>query len=166
MTAFGGWSTTVLLLEKELVETGQITKTHLYGAVAFAQVLPGATQIQIVSNVGYRLRGTKGALLAVLCYITPALCLFLLFSLFYFGYLRSTNLTNHLGGISASLGGVLLANAYRVSKMHVTHYLMWLLVAFAAAMRLFLGVSVMGIVLLFGIAGLGLSFWHMRRRQA
>ncbi|HEV2403435.1 MAG TPA: chromate transporter [Candidatus Saccharimonadales bacterium] len=164
-TAFGGWSSTALLVDKELVASGRINKAQLHGAIAYAQIIPGATQVQIVSNVGYRLKGARGAFLAALCFITPALILFFLFSILYFHYLAGTKVMNHIGGIAAALGGILFANAYRVSKMHVTHQLLWGLVALAAAMRLLLGITIIAIVLLFGLCGLGLSYLLAYRKQ-
>ena len=165
-TAFGGWSTTALLLEKELVATQHITKAHLHGAVAYAQVIPGATQVQIVSNIGYRLKGARGAVLAAACYVTPALMLFLAFSLLYFRYVPHGQIVSHLGGVAAALGGVLFANAYRVSKMHVTHPSMWLLVILAATLKLWLGFSPILIVLVFGLGALALSLWAVRKQRA
>ena len=52
MMSFGGWSTTALLLEQELVKKHKAMEaSDIKGAVAYAQILPGATQVSIVSNV-------------------------------------------------------------------------------------------------------------------
>src|SRR5882724_745828 len=97
--SFGGWSTTVLMLEKELVgERNVLTKEQLHGAVAYAQVLPGATQVAIVSNVGYKLRGIPGAFVATACYLLPALSLITMFAFLYFHFAYGSNVMAHMDG--------------------------------------------------------------------
>ena len=164
-SSFGGWSTTALLLEKELVDKKLLTKKQLDGAVAYAQMLPGATQVAIVSNVGYRLRGLKGALLATASYLLPALSLITLFAILYFRYLTGAGIMHHLGGLIAALGGIILANAYHIGKRHATHWVLWVAVIVAALSKLWLGMNALAIILLFGLVGLVFS-WLKVRRQA
>lgn len=163
--SFGGWSTTALLLEKELVmQRKAISKAQLHGAVAYAQILPGATQVAIVSNAGYKLRGIPGAFWATACYLLPALSLITLFAVLYFHYAQDPQLVNHLSGLIAALGGVIFANAYNIGKRHVTHPALWLLVAIAFAARLILGVNAVLVIIGFGAVGL-LSSWVRTQRQ-
>jgi chromate transporter len=126
MYSFGGWATTALLLEKELqIDCKVITAKQLNGAVAYAQILPGATQVAIVSNVGYRLRGIPGALVATTCYLLPALTLITLFAFLYFQFAAGSGIMSHMGGLIAALGGVILANAYNIGKRHATNHWLW-----------------------------------------
>lgn len=163
--SFGGWSTTALLLEKELVtQRKAITKVQLHGAVAYAQILPGATQVAIVSNAGYKLRGIPGAFLATACYLLPALSLLTIFAALYFRYAQGSQFVNHLGGLIAALGGVIFANAYNIGKRHVTHPALWLFVASAFIARLFLGINAVFIIVGLGAIGL-VSSWVKARRQ-
>ncbi|HTE57696.1 MAG TPA: chromate transporter [Verrucomicrobiae bacterium] len=164
-TAFGGWSTTALLLEKEFADTKELTKRQVHTAVAYAQILPGATQIQIVSNIGYQLRGVRGACVAVASYVTPALILFLVFSVVYFRFLQGSQALEHLGGVSAALGGVMLANAYRIGKKHVSHPWMWMLIFTSATIR-WMGCNPVIIVFVFGATAALLSFWNTKERKA
>lgn len=157
--AFGGWSTTALLLEKELVtKQKMLTKQHLDGAVAYAQFLPGATQVGIVSNVGYRLKGVQGSVLAVICYLLPDLTLILLFAIVYFHYLRDAEIGQYMTGLTAALGGIILANAYRIGKGHVSHPLLWIGVITAFVLRVWFGVNTAFIIFAFGIFGGVISF--------
>jgi chromate transporter len=163
--SFGGWSTTSLLLEKELVTQRKvISKAQLHGAVAYAQILPGATQVAIVSNTGYKLRGVPGAFLATACYSLPALSLITLFAVLYFHYAQGPQFVNHLGGLIAALGGVIFANAYNIGKRHVTHPALWLFVAAAFVARLIFGVNAVLVIIGFGAVGL-LSSWVRTQRQ-
>lgn len=164
-SSFGGWSTTSLLLEKELVEKRKVlTGAELKGGVAYAQILPGATQVSIVSNVGYRLRGFPGALVATLCYLLPAISLITIFAIVYFHFAHdSSKLMEHLDGLVAALSGVILANAYKIGSKHTTKAWLWLLVTLAFAAKLWFDVNALLIIVTFGLLGLVLSWTNARK---
>lgn len=162
--SFGGWSTTAFLLEKELqLDRQAITPKRLNGAVAYAQILPGATQVAMVSNVGYKLRGVSGASIATVCYLLPALALITLFAIIYFRFAVGSGIMAYMGGLVAALGGVVLANAYNIGKRHATNYFLWTAVTLALGAKLILGINAVVIILVFGLAGLAYSLIASRR---
>jgi chromate transport protein ChrA len=164
--AFGGWSTTALLLEKHFVhEHKAITETHLKGAVTYAQILPGATQIALVANVGYRLGGQLSALVAAVAYLIPATVLMTTFAAVYFHYARGHNLAPHLDGLVAGLAGIILANAYRIGKKYATTAWLWTAVLLAFGIRA-LSANPLFVILGFGFAGFVLSFVIKKRAKA
>lgn len=153
--SFGGWSTTALLLEQELIDKRKLlTAQQLKAAIAYAQILPGATQVAIVSNVGHQLRGIRGSLIATLSYLLPTVWLIILFAMVYFRFVGNGDITEHLDGLMAALGGVILANAYRIGVKHVNHQALWLLVGLAFAAQYWLHVSVLITIVVFGTSGL------------
>ncbi len=159
--AFGGWSTTALLLEKQLVNKRKAVSTQqLKAATAYAQVLPGATQVAIVSNVGYQLRGLKGSLVATISYLLPAISLIMAFAVLYFHYVSGINITRHLGGLTAALSGIILANAYRIGSKHVHHPALWLLAILAFVAQYWLHVHALVIIVVFGLGGL--TYYYLR----
>jgi chromate transporter len=164
-TSFGGWSTTSLLLEQELVtKRCYLSSRQLKGAVTYAQILPGATQVSIVASTGYQLRGVRGACLAAVSYLIPAISLVLLFSVFYFRYAHgNARITQHLGGLMAALSGIILANAYKLGSKHVKQHPLWLLVGVAMLARLWLGINTLLIIIFFGLSGLLVSWYNKRR---
>jgi chromate transporter len=160
--AFSGWPMAALLTERELVEKHQrLTKSQLQGAFAYAYLIPGASQVAFISNIGYRLRGFPGATLATASYLAPALILMVLFAALYFRYLQHTTLTSHMAGLSAALGGVILASAYRIGRAHAVRPQLWVLVAGAFALR-WAGVNTAAVIILFGLGGMGWSFARAR----
>jgi chromate transporter len=52
--------------------------------MALCQLIPGATMVQMVTYVGYRLRGFWGALISAFAFILPAFIALLILSMFYF----------------------------------------------------------------------------------
>jgi chromate transporter len=159
--SFGGWSTTALLLEKELVNKRKILSAQqLKAATAYAQILPGATQVAIISNVGYQLRGIKGSLVATVSYLLPAVSLIMVFAVLYFHYASGVNITKYLDGLTAALGGVILANSYRIGSKHVNHPALWALVGLAFVAQYWLHVNALIIIVVFGLAGLTYCYFH------
>jgi chromate transporter len=165
-TSFGGWSTTSLLLEKELVDRRKIlTQNQLKGGVAYAQILPGATQVSIVSSAGYHLGGFSGALVATVSYLLPAISLITAFAFIYFHFAHdSSKLLEHLDGLVAALSGIILANAYKIGSKHITTQpWLWVCVALAFVASLWFGVNALLIILSFGIGGLIFSWVSIRK---
>ncbi len=54
--------------------------------VALCQLIPGATLVQIVTYIGYRVRGVWGALVAAMAFVLPAFIALLVLSAIYFKY--------------------------------------------------------------------------------
>jgi chromate transporter len=163
--SFGGWSTTALYLERELVAKRQLMSSgQLRSAVTYAQILPGATQVAIVSGAGFRLRGLVGSLLATTGYLLPVVSLITGFAALYFHFAQGGQLMEHLDGLIAALGGVILANAYRIGQRHVGRPMLWLAVVTAVAVKLLLDINAVVIILSYGLAGLICSFIAVRRR--
>lgn len=165
--SFGGWSTTVVLLEKELGRAlPEATSVDLKGAASYAQILPGATQVAIVSNVGYQLQGIKGAVIATISYLFPAILLMTLFAWLYFGYLHQANILKYLDGLIPALAGIILANAYRIGNKHVTHPVMWGLVITACLLLLVLKIHALIIILGYGVIALSFSLYKAKGDSA
>lgn len=140
--AYGGWTTTALLLEDILVDQHKLlTARQMKSAVTAAQLIPGATQLAIAAYTGYLLRRTGGAIVAGLSFIAPAVSLAALFGAWYFRYAHDLQLTAHMGGLVAALAGIIAANAYKLARRHVTRWWMWLPPAGVVAARLALGVQ-------------------------
>lgn len=164
-TAFGGWSTTAVLLEKETAKLSP--QPQLRGAIAYAQLLPGATQVAIVANVGYQLRGFAGALLATTSYLLPAMSLITVFAGIYFTYVHNlTNLGSRLDGLVAALAGIILANAYKIGEKHATHSFLWFCGILACTVRLWLHINPIFILMFFGVCGLAYYAGYRKGRPS
>lgn len=166
--SFGGWSSTALQLEKELVHRRHIlTAERIQGAVTYAQIVPGATQVAIVSHTAYRLKGSKGATLATICYLLPAIVLMLLFAACYFAFLwKNPDLPERIDGLVAALCGLILANAYKIGASHANRPWLWTLVALSGAAILFMHVHALLLIAGFGATGFILSLSKRKTRKA
>lgn len=164
--SFGGWSSTAVQLEKELViRHAFLSSEAIKGATAYAQIVPGATQVAIVAHTGYLLRGTRGAAVATISYLIPAICLVTLFAAAYFHSLRNTpDLPGRLDGLIAALAGIIMANAYRIGSTHATRRVLWAFVLLSGAAILFGHIHALLVLVVFGISGLLASLYTEQKK--
>ena len=59
--------------EMAVKERGWVKEGEFMRGVALCQLIPGATMIQIVTYVGYRVRGIWGALTATVAFVLPGI---------------------------------------------------------------------------------------------
>lgn len=162
--AFGGWSTTYVLLEKEFLENRKlISEQQLQAAAASGQSLPGPAQVIITAQIAYYLGNIKGAIIGTICYLLPSVLITVLFSFFYFHYFRETDFSTKTIGLQAAVGGILIGNAYKIARRHASTPRLWLIVAIAAMLAFVLNVPT--VVIIFGAAILGALIGIYRTRE-
>lgn len=155
-----------LLSETELVDKRQLLSRRQHqAAVATGQMLPGATGVSIAANLGYHLRGLPGALIAVGSYLIPALTLVLIFAMVYFNAPQSSDMTARLDGLTATLGGLILANAVQLGKRHSRHALMWLVIGLAFVIQFVFHLNPLLLLTGFGLAGLAYHLAQKRQKD-
>ena len=80
----GGGYAMIPLIQREVVERRRwLSDTEMLDVIALSQTMPGILAANIAALVGQRLRGTRGALLAVLGNILMPIIFILLIALFF-----------------------------------------------------------------------------------
>lgn len=154
-SAFGGWSTTLLLLERSFVDDRKLlTKRQLHSAVVSGQLLPGAAQVILATQAAYFIRGTRGAIVAITAYLLPSILLTITFSFLYFHFLHETDFSKHTQGLQAAIGGIIIGNAYRVGQRHADRTWLWLVAIISFVTYLFLHIPIIVILLVATFMGL------------
>ncbi len=85
-TAYGGPGMISHIKEMAVNKNGWVKEGEFMRGVAFCQLIPGATMVQIVTYIGYRVRGIWGALTAAVAFVLPAFIAILVLSVIYFKY--------------------------------------------------------------------------------
>lgn len=86
-TAFGGYMALIALVQRQLVERDQrLREEDVLDGVSLVSVLPGPVAVNVIVYIGYRLRGTVGALLALVGIVLPSFLLVLLLAWAYVRY--------------------------------------------------------------------------------
>ncbi len=167
MNAFGGWSTTYVLLEKELLQKrGLLSADEFATSIASGQSLPGPAQVIITAQTSYFLKGARGAVIGTFFYLLPSVVMTLLFSFLYFTHLSDSDISSYITGVQAAVGGIIIGNAYNIAKRTATMPKLWMVAALAGLLYYFTKIPVMIIVFSFGIAGIVAGFITHRRTRA
>ena len=85
-TAYGGPAMIGQIKETAVNRYGWIKEGEFMRGTALCQLIPGATMVQIVTYIGYRVRGIWGALTAAVAFVLPAFIALLVLSIVYFRY--------------------------------------------------------------------------------
>jgi chromate transporter len=85
-TAYGGPAMISQIKEAAVNRYGWVKEGEFMRGVALCQLIPGATMVQIVTYIGYRVRGILGALAASVAFVLPAFIALLILSAIYFKF--------------------------------------------------------------------------------
>ncbi len=85
-TAYGGPAMISQIKETAVNKNRWIKEGEFMRGVALCQLIPGATMVQIVTYIGYRMRGIWGALTAAVAFVLPAFIAILILSVIYFRF--------------------------------------------------------------------------------
>ena len=85
-TAYGGPAMISQIKEAAVNRYGWVKEGEFMRGVALCQLIPGATMVQIVTYIGYRVRGIWGALTAAVAFVLPAFIAILVLSAIYFRF--------------------------------------------------------------------------------
>jgi chromate transporter len=83
-TAYGGPAMSGQIKQAVVNDYGWIREQEFLQGIALCQLIPGATNVQLVTYVGYQLRGIWGAILSAIAFILPAFIFMVILSAIYF----------------------------------------------------------------------------------
>jgi chromate transporter len=151
---FGGGYTIVPVIRDEFMKKrGLIDEEEMLSLVALAQSGPGAMAISTSLLTGYRLRGWKGALTALLASVLP--CLIIISVLFYFYDAFSNNfwVKSALLGMGGVISAVLVLTVYDMGKAALKKHKIFSLMVGAFVASFFFQVHTIIIILTLALLG-------------
>jgi chromate transporter len=107
-TAYGGPGMISHIKEMAVKEKGWVKEGEFMRGVALCQLIPGATMIQIVTYIGYRVRGIWGALAATVAFVLPAFIALLFLSAIYFKFHTLWFIESLFKGLGAVVVAIIL----------------------------------------------------------
>lgn len=90
------------------VKRGWMSRDEVDEGFGLVQLYPGAIMVDLVTYIGYRMHRIRGALAAVVGFVTPSLVLLLTLSWAYFTYGASPAVRDLVVGLDALVVGVLV----------------------------------------------------------
>ena len=79
-TAYGGPAIIGQVKEMAVTRNDWVKEGEFMRGLALCQLIPGATLVQVVTYVGYRMRGIWGALTAAVAFVLPSFIAILILS--------------------------------------------------------------------------------------
>ena len=115
--AFGGLGATLALLQRGLVDRrGWLKPEDISEALAMTQPLPGSTGIQVVSYLGWKIRGWPGAIVAAVAFIAPAAAMMIAVAAASLALPDEPWVRGAVNGIQVAVVGLVIAAMWRLAR--------------------------------------------------
>ena len=142
-----------------------LTDSEFIEGFALAQSLPGTSAGNTVTFVGLRLRGWRGACVAMTGFILPSMLMMILLAILY-RHLRQLPDTDRLfHGLNAAVVALILVTAWRMGRSVLTKRRQWLIAALSFFAVAILQATVIEVVLAAGLVGIYIDSYGAKQVQ-
>jgi chromate transporter len=126
--SFGGPAGQIAIMHREIVERRRwLAEQPFMNALNFCMLLPGPEALQLAIYLGWRLHGTRGGVIAGLCFIVPAIVLLLGLSFGYAIYGQVPAIAALLFGLQATVVALVVHALIRVARRALSAPTHWLI---------------------------------------
>lgn len=136
------------LMEQELVDRrGWLSREEYLDCVALSQAMPGVLAVNMATSVGYRLKGLRGAAVAIVGNVLMPIVLILLLAVFFHTFRDNEWVARVFNGLRPAVVALIAAPVFQLSRSaQLTWRTAWIPLLAALLICLF-GVSPVWIVL-------------------
>ncbi|HCX30766.1 MAG TPA: hypothetical protein DHU55_13515 [Blastocatellia bacterium] len=155
LVGFGGGLAVIAQIRSVAVQQRRwLTEPEFAAGFALAQSLPGTAAGNIATYVGLRVRGWRGAAVAMAGFILPSMLMMIVLAILY-RHLRHLPDTDSLfHGLNAAVVALIIVTAWRIGRNTLGKPWQWLLAIFACLVVAFFGATVIEVVLTAGVVGI------------
>ncbi len=119
---FGGGYAMIPIFERELVYRYKLIKPEsFYDTLTICQSIPGAIAVNFAAFVGYKLKGYKGAFIALLGVIIPSFVFILLIAIFLFQFIEMRYVAAFFQGVRLSVVALIFLAGYKLLRQNRTY---------------------------------------------
>jgi chromate transporter len=142
-----------------------LTDSDFAEAVALAQSLPGTSAGNSVTYIGLRLRGWRGATVAMSGFILPSMLIMIALAILY-KHIRSFSDTQQFfHGLNGAVVALILVTAWRMGKNILTKRWQWLLAVLSFLAVAILNATVLEVVFAAGLIGIYMDSFAEKQWQ-
>jgi chromate transporter len=138
-TAFGGFMALISVVQDQIVDRRRLLpQNEMLDGISLATILPGPVAVNVVAYVGYKLRGSLGALICALGVILPSFILIVALSDAYFRWGQIPTVTKLFQGFVPAVTAVIINAAWgmaRKAKLGLTELAIAVIAALALAIQ-------------------------------
>ncbi len=122
-TSWGGFMALISVVQKNLVEKDKIiSDEEVLDGISLASVLPGPVAFNVVTFLGYRIKGMKGALVSMAGILLPSFFLILLLTYFYLKYDNIPAFSSFFAGVLPAVSAIIISVALKMTKKNIKDY--------------------------------------------
>lgn len=138
--AFGGFMSLIAIVRSIVVEKHQlIADEKVIEGISLASVLPGPMAVNVVSYIGYEIRGFLGAIISMIAVILPSFFLLVGLSYIYFEHGNIPAIDKIFTGFMPAVTAIIIHVTYKLSKKNLQIPLDYLFAAIATALLIGIG---------------------------
>ncbi len=152
-TAYGGPAMISQIKETTVNRYQWVKEGEFMRGLALCQLIPGATMAQIVTYIGYRVRGIRGALTAAVAFVLPAFIAILILSAIYFEFHTLWFVQSLFKGLGAIVVAIILNACITFGRSILKDWKV-ILIALLSFFAFFFQLNLVLIFVLAAIAGL------------
>jgi chromate transporter len=120
-TSWGGFMALISVVQKRVVEKDKkIEGELLLEGISLASVLPGPMAFNVVTFIGYKLRGMKGALVSMTAILLPSFLMMILLSYLYIKYGNIPSFTHFFAGVLPAVAAIIISVAITMAKKNIS----------------------------------------------
>lgn len=166
LTGFGGGLAVIAQIKTLVVNRRRWLTEHEFAeAFALAQSLPGTNAGNVVTYVGLRLRGLRGASVAMAAFILPSMLMMIVLAILY-KHLRALPDTQRVfQGLNAAVVALVLVTAWRLGRNTLTRPWQWYVAVLSTLAVVVLHATVIEVVLAAGLIGVYMQSYGEERWQ-
>ena len=155
IVGFGGGFAVIAQIRSLVVHQRRwLTEQDFAAGFALAQSLPGTAAGNPATYVGLRLRGWRGAIVAITGFILPSMLMMIVLAILY-RHLRYLPDTDRLfRGLNAAVVALVIVTAWRIGRNTIYKPWQWLLAVVSCLVVAFFSATVIEVVLAAGLVGI------------
>jgi chromate transporter len=167
LVGFGGGVAVLAQIRMLTVrKRGWLTDSEFAEALALAQALPGTSAGNSVTYIGLRLRGWRGATVAMSGFILPSMLIMVALAIVYKHIHTFSQTERFFHGLNGAVVALILVTAWRMGQNILTRRWQWLLAALSFLAVALLDATVLEVVFAAGLIGIYIdSFAEKQLRQ-
>lgn len=162
----GGGIPMIAAIKSELIERGWLKDEDFLDIITLAQSAPGLFAVNISILTGYKLRGTKGSVVATIASCLPPFIIILLIAIFFTSFKDNEYVIKAFKGIRpvvVALIGVPMIDMIKATNMR---WWSWVIVISSMVLVCFMSVSPIYILICVIVCSLAIShYYELKRRR-
>ena len=130
----GGGMAMIPLIQGEIVRRGWLKEEDFPDIIALSQSAPGLLAVNIAIFTGYRLKGTKGDIVATVASVLPSILIILLIAMIFTGYQDNPVIIRIFKGIRPVVVALIAVPMLQMARKSNRHWWSYLISASVLAL--------------------------------